>query len=579
MRSTRQVKRKFNEACKKQNESRCGSVKKSANGTGRGDRKSAECKSIMLDRNPGVLPCRVAPLSGQTMPSSIFAIESGRNPPSDFQIHQKNSSAKIILQLFPLNENTRLGLEKDGYNPFLELSLSAGKKISSVIKHLNSKWGSSSMANGQLMLFPYNMKTEKIASCRKWTSNDSGVTAGEVYVAVESPSIFRLRYGWFSNIQVEMFGAASKSSPVKFQIESDSNKRSCSRVLEITENRDEKGKLTVEDTRDPVNIIEVVDSDVNELKTLDHANDEATTHVGRPIQSTVHWDDSLTNLSIGGLLSEVSLQGKISNSVNKSGVPPIGSISDMGIGGMLSEASLQGKIGNADLKLDSESSLQPIISASNDISIRGLLSEASLLSSKSKSGVQQTMEGSSAPLQSPWDDNLTTLSIGGLLSEASLQEKVNGCHSGLKGSKSSFQPSTSLSDSFDAFIAAQLNSHSQALKPASHESHSSILDAEETCHAFPVRKLPSSSKDTITSNRGAGSQGFSNDTSSEPFRFPNIAEMNNQSVLANVSSSQELKTNPLSRSRGVYDEESNLGLSSIKLVRSGDSISISEIVR
>lgn len=40
MRSTRQAKRKFNEACKKQNESRCGSVKKSANGTGRGDRKS-----------------------------------------------------------------------------------------------------------------------------------------------------------------------------------------------------------------------------------------------------------------------------------------------------------------------------------------------------------------------------------------------------------------------------------------------------------------------------------------------------------------------------------------------------------
>lgn len=68
-----------------------------------------------------------------------------------------------------------------------------------------------------------------------------------------------------------MFGAASKSSPVKFQIESDSNKRSCSRVLEITDNLDEKGKLTVEDTRDPVNIIEVVDSDVNELKTLDHA--------------------------------------------------------------------------------------------------------------------------------------------------------------------------------------------------------------------------------------------------------------------------------------------------------------------
>lgn len=528
MRSTRQTKRKFTEACKKENESRCGSVKKTAKGTGRGDKKSAECKPITPDKNLGVLPCSVAPLSAQTMQSSsIFGTESGRIPPSEFQIHQKNSSAKIILQLFPLNENTRLGLEKDGYNPFLELSLSAGKKISSVIKHLNSKWGSSSIAHGQLMLFPYNMISEKIASFRRWTSNDSGVTAGEVYVAMESPSIFRLRYGWFSNIQVEMLGVAPKSSPVKVQIDSESSKRSCSRVLEITNNQDEKGKSTVEDIRDPINKIEVVDSDVNELKSLDHGNDEVTTHVG-PIQSTLHWDDSLTNLSIGGLLSEISLQGKINNSVNKSGMPPIGIISDISIGGLLSEASLQGKIGNPDLKLDSETSLQPIISGSNDISIGDLLSEASLLSSKSKSEVQQTMEGSSAPLHSSWDDNLTTLSIGGLLSEASLQEKVNGCHSWLKGSKSSLQPSASLSDSFDAFIAAQLNSHSQAMKKASHESHSPILDAEETCHAFPVRKLQSSSKDTTTSNSEAGSQGFSNDTRSKPFRFPTIAEMNNQ---------------------------------------------------
>ncbi|KAL2528172.1 TSL-kinase interacting protein 1 [Forsythia ovata] len=582
MRSTRQPKRKITEVCIKENESRSGSVKKSANGTGRGDQKSAECKPIIPDKNPGFLPCSAAPLSGQTMPSgSIFGTESGRIPPSEFQIHQEKLSAKVILQLFPLNENTRLALEKDGYNPFLELSLSAGKKISSVIKHLNSKWGSSSIAHGQLMLFPYNIKSEKIASCRRWTSNGCGVTAGEVYITLKSPSIFRLRYGWFSNIQMEMFGVAPKSSPIKVQRESESNKRSCSRVLEITNDQEENAKLTVEDIRDPINII-VVDSEVNELKSLDvpvdHVNDEATTHIG-PIQSTVHWDDDLTNLSIGGLLSDISLQGKINNSVNKSGLHPIGLISEISIGGLLSEASLQGKIGNPDLKLDSESSLQPIVSASNDISVGGLLTEASLLSNKSKSGVQQTMEGDCAQLPSPWDDNLTTLSIGGLLSEASLQEKVNGCHLGLKGSKSSFQPNASLSDSFDAFIAAQLNTHSQALKPTSHESHSSILDAEETCHAFPVRELPSSSKDAITSNRGAGSQGFSIDTSSKPFRFPNIAEMNNQSVLAKDSSSQQLKTNPLSRSRGVYDEESSLGLSSIKWVTYGDNISISEIVR
>ncbi|CAN6567691.1 unnamed protein product [Malus baccata var. baccata] len=54
--------------------------------------------------------------------------------------------SKIKLQLFPVNEATRIGLEKDGHHPYLELILRPRKKITSVLKHLNDKWGRSSIA-------------------------------------------------------------------------------------------------------------------------------------------------------------------------------------------------------------------------------------------------------------------------------------------------------------------------------------------------------------------------------------------------------------------------------------------------
>ncbi|KAF2284304.1 hypothetical protein GH714_020354 [Hevea brasiliensis] len=62
------------------------------------------------------------------------------------------------------------------------------------------------------------------------------------------------------------------------------------------------------------------------------------------------------------------------------------------------------------------------------------------------------------------------------------------------GSNAGLQPFQLISDSFDAFITAQVN-HSQAPKLPSHGSSSSILDAEDTCHAFPFQKFSSSVKD------------------------------------------------------------------------------------
>lgn len=101
-------------------------------------------------------------------------------------------SVKIKLQLFPLDQRIREGLEKVGHNPFLELTLKARKKISSVIEHLGNKWGSSSIAVGELMLFPCAV-VDNLTSYKGWASCETGISAGDVHAAIGSPDNFRLR--------------------------------------------------------------------------------------------------------------------------------------------------------------------------------------------------------------------------------------------------------------------------------------------------------------------------------------------------------------------------------------------------
>lgn len=225
-----------------------------------------------------------------------------------------------------------------------------------------------------------------------------------------------------------------------------------------------------------------------------------------PVPSTVPWDDDMTLLSIGGLLSEISMQGKINGSdprsVSRSCVLPTSQTSDISIRDLLSEDSLFSNIRCTGTKL--ESSLQPLFLGSGDVSIGGLFSEASL-HAKNKSDML-SIEAGHGLIQSPWDDNLTTLSIGGLLSEVSLQAKI-GDKVEAKESKSSLEP----------FVPSQcLDSLTQNAKPSGHEPSLSILDAEETCHAFPIQKLQS--------NRGTTSS-CSNDASSKQSQFPRAAKV------------------------------------------------------
>ncbi|KAL8135942.1 hypothetical protein AgCh_010529 [Apium graveolens] len=102
-------------------------------------------------------------------------------------------SSKLKLQLFPIDKTTRRALEKDDHNPYLELTLSARKKISSVLEHLNRKWGKSS-ARGELLIVPYSVQKENLINYQRWT-RDSVLTVADVFKEIGSPSIFRLRHG------------------------------------------------------------------------------------------------------------------------------------------------------------------------------------------------------------------------------------------------------------------------------------------------------------------------------------------------------------------------------------------------
>lgn len=476
-------------------------------------------KSGQHQKAAGVLPSTAAQLLGQQLATQTsFPQTTEELPTTEITTDQFHPSTKIKLQLFPIDEVTREGLEKDGYNPFLELTLRARKKISSVLKHIDTKWGSSSIALGEPILVPYNIQLEK-CSDKRWTLNDTCIRAGDVYAAIDRPTIFRLRYGWFSNLEPKM---PFKSSPLEAILGSEGIPKACVAKLELTPDSRKEFEATSEEFEKPNNMSKTVDAVVTEQMSVDlpvnHLVDEVKMDNSLG-QSVVPWDDCSTNLSIGGLFSEASLLGKVDNCIsnqNQQQLQQIQLISDISMGRLFCEASLQGKINNFESAING-----------------------------SKSSLHTTVDKGLAQPPFPWDDSLTTLSIGGLLSEASLKGKIH--------------------------------SHPQPAKPSLHDSHSSILDAEETCHAFALRKFSPSSKD---------------DASSNSLTFPCFSKLKKQVGLAQDPPHQESKTDQLPGSR-IYNEDNSLGLTGIKWndslgpfdlgmsrqVMGGDSISFSKIVR
>ncbi|XP_043722249.1 TSL-kinase interacting protein 1-like [Telopea speciosissima] len=356
-------------------------------------------------------------------------------------------SMKIKLQLFPIDERTRLGLEKDGYNPHLELTLKAQKKIHSVVKHLNMKWGSSSIAVGELMLFPYSICMENIAAYERWSLKDIDTSAADVYTMIGKPSIFRLRYGWLSNLVPENLRLPLTSSGFEDCLQTEGIQRGFSKNVKIMEG-EKQG-----------------------------CEDDLRTSQGVSL-SSLAWDDCLTNISIGGLLSDASLQG------NTKCYDPV-----------------------------------PV---GNDLCLQ----------------------------QVPFS-----------------------------------------SDSFDVAISNLIRGRAQGLRPSSNGSHSSILDAEETCHAFSFQKLSSPGENVLPASRSAHAGSCSQDAGSKSFKISNLFEVGNQAESCRELAPQEPKDDLLPQTQGVNNLESSVGLADIKWtdslgpldlglsfsqrINSGESISLS----
>lgn len=220
-----------------------------------------------------------------------------------------NSSAKITLQLFPANEVIRKGLEKDGHNPYLELTLSGRKKISSVLRHIKKKWGSSSPAKGEPMLFPYN-RMKNLSNCKRWTINDSDTTTAAVYAAVGNPAIFRLKYGWFNIQKATPIGISSMPIPCESGVQSGRTETGCNANLESLSDDRDKIQATAADTAtDVVNVISEIVAQKMDNEPADPLDNEPKESCSVQ-QTSMPWADSLDNISIGGLLSEASFMGK-----------------------------------------------------------------------------------------------------------------------------------------------------------------------------------------------------------------------------------------------------------------------------
>uniref|UniRef100_A0A1D1YGQ5 TSL-kinase interacting protein 1 n=2 Tax=Anthurium amnicola TaxID=1678845 RepID=A0A1D1YGQ5_9ARAE len=195
------------------------------------------------------------------------------------------------------------------------------------------------------MLFPYSAQQENIASCPRWTLKDTAASAGDVHASVGSPAIFRLRYGWFSKLELPSATGNIPSSAYHFSscmhtenveeddvcicvpsdksVNMDSAVGSSSpvrqlpdRVLDgVQSNLISVGTSVVppvidmQSKNNPVVSLQQVDSprlrevvvDVDEQEDMENlrTSDGAT-------MSACEWADSLTNISIGDLLSEAS---------------------------------------------------------------------------------------------------------------------------------------------------------------------------------------------------------------------------------------------------------------------------------
>ncbi|KAJ0977839.1 hypothetical protein J5N97_013313 [Dioscorea zingiberensis] len=253
-------------------------------------RKKTGKSSIELCGLP--LPCPTQPLNQQMQAASTSfqKITPGNSLIVPGQRPQQ--FGKLKLQLFPLDEVTRVLLEKGNYNPYLELTLGIRKKIASVVKHLNTKWINSIPTSGELMLFPYEVCLENMSDHRRWTGKDFSVCASDVYAAVGSPAVFRLRYAWISDTEPGHHGTSLSGPQFKINLQSEQNQR-----INITDDKGEQCLVSRQESGPEGSFDQGAGRTT--AKSVDMSISRITNNVGPSFV------DSFSNISIGALLSEV----------------------------------------------------------------------------------------------------------------------------------------------------------------------------------------------------------------------------------------------------------------------------------
>ena len=121
--------------------------------------------------------------------------------------------ARLMMQLFAVDDVTKSALVAAGLNPHLELTFRAKKSVPGLMQHLAVKWAGAVAklpkplrdAEPTLQLYPFESASAAEAK-GAWNASHDGATATDIFDACGRPAMFRVRYGWVP-------GAAAAARP------------------------------------------------------------------------------------------------------------------------------------------------------------------------------------------------------------------------------------------------------------------------------------------------------------------------------------------------------------------------------
>jgi hypothetical protein len=115
----------------------------------------------------------------------------------------ESGKARLMLQLFAVDETTKSALQAAGLNPHLELTFRAKKSVPGLMQHLAVKWATATAHlpknvkehHPTLQLYPFEA-ADADSAVGAWNASHDGATATDIFDACGRPAMFRVRYGW-----------------------------------------------------------------------------------------------------------------------------------------------------------------------------------------------------------------------------------------------------------------------------------------------------------------------------------------------------------------------------------------------